>query len=379
MDYAGSALASSSQLEEVYRNLAGCVYGNPHSKGPTSKRSHDMINEARSQVLDFFGTSNAEYDVVFTAGATSSLKLLGECLPVDLTKSHFAYALNSHTSVLGLRSYFNETCTHSISPRSIRSSLTSSSCSTALSELSSSVFHLLALPGECNFSGAKYNLSSIAQVVEEANSGSGWSALVQRGWSISDNEGLLRAEEGTLLWLLDAAKLVATSPLHLSSLPAQGRPHFVIASFYKIFGYPTGIGVLLLRRDVAGQMIRRKPYYGGGTVVAVAADSNYMSRGGMHGDFYDPHRFLEDGTPNYHGISALRSGFGAIERAGGMDQIQKYTYHLASELATRLLHLRHAPLPGHREEEGTALCELYGAYADKSASLETQGVPSRAS
>lgn len=27
------------------------------------------------------------------------------------------------------------------------------------------------------------------------------------------------------------------------------KPHFVVFSFYKFFGYPTGVGVLLVRRD----------------------------------------------------------------------------------------------------------------------------------
>ena len=42
---------------------------------------------------------------------------------------------------------------------------------------------------------------------------------------------------------LDAAGWVSSSSLDLS----QYRPNFVALSFYKLFGYPTGLGALLIR------------------------------------------------------------------------------------------------------------------------------------
>ena len=47
----------------------------------------------------------------------------------------------------------------------------------------------------------------------------------------------------TPLILLDAAKWVGTSPLCLRSVPAD----FVVLSFYKMIGYPTGLGALIVR------------------------------------------------------------------------------------------------------------------------------------
>lgn len=63
-------------------------------------------------------------------------------------------------------------------------------------------------------------------------------------------------------WLvaLDAAAFVPTNPLDLS----QVKPDFVTLSFYKMFGFPTGIGALLVRNAVVGVM--EKVYWGGGTV-----------------------------------------------------------------------------------------------------------------
>jgi molybdenum cofactor sulfurtransferase len=67
---------------------------------------------------------------------------------------------------------------------------------------------------------------------------------------------------GSWYVVLDAAALVSTSPLKLF----PSGPHFVTLSFYKMFGFPTGLGALLVRRDCASLL--GKAYYGGGTVKA---------------------------------------------------------------------------------------------------------------
>lgn len=71
--------------------------------------------------------------------------------------------------------------------------------------------------------------------------------------------------------VLDAASYVSTSPLDLSS--PLTTPHFVTLSFYKLFGFPTGLGALLVRKDCAGLL--SKAYYGGGTVKATDSWSRF--------------------------------------------------------------------------------------------------------
>lgn len=44
-------------------------------------------------------------------------------------------------------------------------------------------------------------------------------------------------------------------------------------SYYKIFGYPTGLGALLVRRDALPLL--RKRFFGGGTVAVSVADADY--------------------------------------------------------------------------------------------------------
>ena len=45
-------------------------------------------------------------------------------------------------------------------------------------------------------------------------------------------------------------------------------PDFVSLSFYKIFGYPTGIGCLLVKRSTFNKL--QKPWFAGGTITLSA-------------------------------------------------------------------------------------------------------------
>ena len=58
----------------------------------------------RCAVLDFFGTDDDDYDVVFTHNATAGLKLVGESYPFA-KGSVFLHTVNNHNSVLGIRQY----------------------------------------------------------------------------------------------------------------------------------------------------------------------------------------------------------------------------------------------------------------------------------
>lgn len=44
-------------------------------------------------------------------------------------------------------------------------------------------------------------------------------------------------------------------------------------SYYKIFGYPTGLGALLVRKDALKHL--RKRYFGGGAVSVSIADRDF--------------------------------------------------------------------------------------------------------
>lgn len=69
--------------------------------------------------------------------------------------------------------------------------------------------------------------------------------------------------------LLDAAAFAPTQRLDLYKY----KPDFVTLSFYKMFGFPTGLGALIVRNDMTNFM--RKRYFGGGTVVYASEESQF--------------------------------------------------------------------------------------------------------
>jgi molybdenum cofactor sulfurtransferase len=141
-------------------------------------------------------------------------------------------------------------------------------------------------------------------------------------------------------------------------------------SYYKIFGYPTGLGALLVRRDAV--QVLRKRFFGGGTVEVSVSNADFfrcqrlghtqnipvqtaalpvacwrrkeashlmwlladvISRWALHRR-REGAAGLEDGTAHFLGIAALRHGFAAIRRAGGFPAVDDWT----SLLARRGLH-----------------------------------------
>ena len=66
------------------------------------------------------------------------------------------------------------------------------------------------------------------------------------------------------MYLLDAAAFVPTSKLDLSEV----KPDFVPISFYKMFGYPTGLGALIARREALAKLHR--PWFAGGTITVAS-------------------------------------------------------------------------------------------------------------
>lgn len=120
---------------------------------------------------------------------------------------------------------------------------------------------LFAYPAQCNFSGSKYPLE--------------WASKVQNG--ILNNRPELDYESSKWYTLLDAAAYCSTNPLDLT----KTSPDFVCLSFYKIFGYPTGLGALLVKNSSAA--VLKKKYFGGGSVdVALPSRQFHQPRKCLH-------------------------------------------------------------------------------------------------
>jgi selenocysteine lyase/cysteine desulfurase len=168
---------------------------------------------------------------------------------------------------------------------------------------------LFAFPAQSNFSGVQHPL----HWVEDAR---------DRGWDV----------------LLDAASFVPTNRLDLRAI----HPDFVDISFYKLFGYPTGVGCLLARKTAAAKLVR--PWYSGGTITfsTVATQDHYLTPG--------PARF-EDGTVNYLSIPAVSIGLAFLESVG-IDVIHTRVMCLAAFLLSEMATLRH--------RNGRPLIRIYG-------------------
>ena len=81
--------------------------------------------------------------------------------------------------------------------------------------------------------------------------------------------------------LLDCAAFAPTSRLDLS----KWEPDFVAVSFYKMFGYPTGLGALIARRRGIERL--QRPWFSGGTVVAANVEGDMVVPHSGHARFED--------------------------------------------------------------------------------------------
>jgi len=294
LDYTGSALYAESHLRDHEAFLEHHVLGNPHSENPASAAATRIVDDTRRDVLDFFGADPSEYTVVFTANASGALKLVGESYPFG-AGSRLTLLADSHNSVNGIRIYAERAgalATYLPLDAELRMDR---SVEIPPAGAGPSLF---SFPAQSNFSGVRHPLA----LVEEAK------AL---GYDV----------------LLDAAAYVPTSPLDVGSV----KPDFVCVSFYKMFGFPTGVGALIARREALGRL--QRPWFAGGTVEFVSIENRIHRLVLGAGAF-------EDGTLNFLGIAAVQSGL-AFLRAIGMEQVQARVGYLTERLLGILTDARH--------------------------------------
>ena len=313
LDYCGGSLYATSQVEEHQRLLRETVFGNPHSANPTSSAATALVERARAAVLRYFRAPESEYECIFTANASGALRLVGEAYPFG-PAGRFLATSDNHNSVNGIREFART--------KGARTAYVPLECPDLrvddevllglLDDRDAGCSNLFAFPAQSNFSGVKHPLEWIAPARE-------------RGWDV----------------LVDGAAFVPTNRLDLS----VWTPDFVAISFYKLFGYPTGLGALLARRDALRRLDR--PWFAGGTVVAA----------NVGGDLVVPlsgHAGFEDGTVDYLGIPAVEIGLRHVERVG-IDLISRRVEALGTWLLAGLSRVRHA--------DGGPAVRVYGPAA----------------
>ena len=307
LDYAGSGLYAESQLSAHHSKLATGVFGNPHSESSPSLRSTQILDDAREQVLRFLDADAEQYVVCFVANASAAIKLVAESYPWS-PDSECLLSADNHNSMNGVRE-FARAAGARVTYVPVDDALRLCRAEAALAGAERAGSRLFGFPAQSNFSGVRHPLA----LVHTAHA-SGFDVL------------------------LDAAAFLPTCALSLARFPAD----FVSFSFYKLFGYPTGIGALVARRDALARL--RRPWFAGGTVdyVSVQNDRHQLRAGGEG---------FEDGTPNFLAASALSDGFAFLERVG-IDRIGAHVARLTSTLLRRLAALSH--------DDGSPLVRLYG-------------------
>ena len=308
LDYTGSGLYAESLVRDYGTYLHETVLGNPHSENPSSLAATDHMERARADVLDFFDADPDEYCVCFTANASAALHLVGESYPFE-AGSRLLLAADNHNSVHGIREYAQSrgaTAEYLPIDEELRLALPDLS---SIPDATGAPPSMFAYNAQSNFSGVKTTLDLIPQAQA-------------KGYDVA----------------LDAAAYVPTSRLSLRTV----RPEFVCVSFYKMFGFPTGVGALIVKKNALPKL--RRPWFAGGTVEFVSVQ-NRVHR------LVSTVEAFEDGTPNFLSIAAIPAGLSLL-RTIGMERLNAHCSGLMAGLLEGMLELRH--------DNGTPRIRIYG-------------------
>ncbi|KAJ3091180.1 hypothetical protein HK102_001417 [Quaeritorhiza haematococci] len=390
LDHAGATLYPQrildSWIDELRRpggqaGPAG-VFGNPHSaSSPSAQLTSLRVSNIRQRILRYLNAPPGEYSVIFTANATAGLKLFAESVAwgdstregqnVDgaisseggtpqqkghqqqnqRTPGEFWYLRDSsHTSVVGMREMVRAFGgkVRCVSAAEADEYLGESQDGQKIHNTMTGGIKVFAYPAQCNFSGVRYPLE--------------WVNEFHRIPPQSKNEG---AEEGggEKGWyvLLDVSSYATTTPLDLG----RYRADFVVLSFYKMFGFPTGLGALIVRNKSADVCMTKRLFFGGGTVsaVTVGPGSSGGGRDGEGGGWHllreDLSARFEDGTLPFLEILALDHGFDYVEKQlGGWESVSRHARCLADFVREVMDSMRH-DVEGPDQDAKRRVCCLY--------------------
>ncbi len=308
-DWTGAALYPTQLVDAFADRLKHTLLGNPHSDHFASVTSMEAVTEARRSVLNHFNAAPDVYDVIFTANASSAILLLQH---YAWENGEFLLTADNHNSVNGLREIAKRA-----GARVRYCSLTESleldeaELSNCLAMESPGSRRLFAFPAKSNYTGVVHSLDWIEKAQDQ-------------GFDV----------------LLDAAAHAANDNLDLR----KHLPQFVAVSFYKMFGFPTGVGCLIVRKDAYDSL--HKSWFAGGTIQFIAVQDDYFVPEQGHGCF-------EDGTPNFQSIGAITAGIDFLQTLGDR---KAHALGIAQKLYDNLSALRHGQ--NHVQLHNPAGCDI---------------------
>lgn len=331
LDHAGTTLYSKSLMERFASDMITSLYGNPHSSSTPSQLSTRRIEDIRLRVLQFFNADPEDFEVIFVANATAGIKLVMDSFRGSEDGFLYGYHKDAHTSLIGVRE--NAVASRCLTDEDAEELVSGSHF--FMDNSSDNCPGLFAYPAQSNMDGRRLPLS--------------WPGKLRETLSVGNRK---------IYSLLDAAALVSTAQLDLND--TSNAPDFTVVSFYKIFGFPD-LGALIVRK-ASGQVLRKRKYFGGGTVdMVVCVKEQWHAL--KEQTFYES---LEDGTLPIHNIFALGTAMATHkELFGSMERISRHTSCLAHKLYKGLRSLRHA--------NGEAVCKLYAPETAFNGYGQSQG------
>jgi selenocysteine lyase/cysteine desulfurase len=361
LDYTGAGMPAQAQLRSFAARMQGSCFGNPHSENPTSTASTELVERARCAVLDYFNAPEDEYAVIFTPNASGACRLVGEAYPFG-PRTRFVATWDNHNSVNGIREFarargavtgYVPFCSPElrVDGEAIRAALDRPRPSAV------SAAWRVGRAGVAPWAGrglrARRQRSLAQGWVQDAHRSvtglAGGPRPRRRGLFAFPAQSNFTGVQHPLSWidlaheqgydvLLDAAAYVPANRLDLTAV----RPDFVPVSFYKIFGFPTGVGCLIARREALARLWR--PWFSGGTIYAVSVQGDWHALAG------DESRF-EDGTLNFLHIPDVEFGLSWVSQIG-IDVIHQRVMCLTGWLLDRLTAMRHS--------DGQPMTRIYG-------------------
>ncbi|XP_077244014.1 molybdenum cofactor sulfurase-like [Tasmannia lanceolata] len=299
LDYATSPLYSRFQVEQHMRVLLedeGPYLGALSTFDNPSAYLKTYINKTCNYLLKLFNTTQNDYTIIFTPGLACCYRLFGEMhqfqkgsllLVTEDNHESVRNVVNSavlsgvKTGPVPVRN--KDLCIHGNEMHKLlrRRGWGSLGCG------------LLIYPAQSCLSGVRHSLNWIIDAQ-------------QNGWKV----------------LLDVSSALPTLTVDLSLY----QPEFVVGSLYHMFGYPSNVGFLLVRRNSHS--------------VCTPKGSNQLKIAELPEHGRAVHIVTEGDTLSLHTFAAFSFGFEHLENIG-IVAIQKRVESLAAWLFQTLKSLKH--------------------------------------
>jgi len=241
------------------------------------------------------------------------------------------------------------------------------------------IHHLLVLPLECNFGGDRFDWSKTIAMARGSSFPLDFHCYDENG----EQSATIRICHKWHI-LMDTAKAAATGPVNLPTL----APDFAVVSFYKMFGAPTGLGALFVKKNqqrkrnkvqVAEdahtaretqqtessnmkhnvskilyfegrieleQSLPPRRFFGGGSVDVVLPEEDFMVQRNANSSTSTAAKIndginvaesetidlgvMVHGTQHFRGIASLAHGFQELDDLGGMKAVSRWIHMRSS-------------------------------------------------